>query len=196
VTSDNESFSFRYAVASKQPDSLRVDLLPTEGAYTLGLLVVRNSQSLVIDSQSKTYSSGCEVNAVFEKFFSLQGVTPALIQALVTGRLSGVRCESVRAYRQGVDRLLLVDEATRHAWDIDERSGRVKQVTLLDGSQSHIQARATRSYAPEDERVSVEIHRPVTASAVMKVRKFTVNPDISDSLFQIVPPSGYDDQGC
>jgi histone H3/H4 len=141
---------------------------------------VSNAQSLVIDSQAKTFASGCDVNAVSERFFALQGVTPDLIQALVTGRVSGAHCEAVQAYRQEGGRLLLIDAIARRAWDVDAR----------------IQAKATRSYTPQNEAIFVEIHKPVTASASMTVRKFVVNPDIPDSLFQISPPAGYDDQGC
>jgi hypothetical protein len=196
ITPDNESFSFRYAVASKQPDFLRVDLLPTEGAYTLGLLVVRDGRVLVIDSQAKTYSLGCNVNAVFEKFFALQGVSPDVVQALITGRMSGVHCSAAQVYRQDGGRLLLIDEQTHHAWEVDESSGRVLQISLLDSSLSRIQANALRTYYPDQELIAVEIHKPVTASAMMKVRKLTLNPDISDSLFEISPPAGYEDGGC
>jgi len=196
VTPDNESFSFRYAVAAKQPDSLRVDLLPTEGAYTLGLLVVQNGRALVIDSQEKIYSSGCEVKQVFEKFFSLRGVSPELVQALVTGRMPAVRCDAVQVYRKEDGRVMLIDTQTHHAWEIAESSGRVLHVSLLDSSLLHVEARALRSYFPDEERISLEIHKPVDARAVMQVRKLTLNPEISDSLFQISPPSGYEDGGC
>jgi hypothetical protein len=102
----------------------------------------------------------------------------------------------VQAYRQGDGHLLLVDAVTQRAWDVDERSGRVDEVTLLDTSLARAQAKAVRSYAPQNEAIFVEIHKPVTASATMKVRKFVVNPDIPDTLFQISPPPGYEDQGC
>jgi hypothetical protein len=196
VTPDNESFSFRYAIARKQPDSLRVDLLPTEGAYTLGLLVVQNGTALVIDSQAKTYSLGCAVNDVFERFFSLQGVSPDVVQALVTGTISGVSCDAAQVYRQEGGRLLLVDARTRHAWELDEQSGKVLQIALLDSSLSRIQAKAARTYYPDAELITVEIHKPVTARATMKVRKLMINPEISDSLFVISPPAGYEDGGC
>jgi hypothetical protein len=102
----------------------------------------------------------------------------------------------VQAYRQEGGRLLLIDAIARRAWDVDERSGMLGEVTLLDSSLARIQAKATRSYTPQNEAIFVEIHKPVTASASMTVRKFVVNPDIPDSLFQISPPAGYDDQGC
>lgn len=196
VTPNDEVFSFRYAVASKQPERLRVDLLPVEGAYTLGLLVVRGAEALVLDSQSKRYSSGCEAKAVFEKFFSLRGVTPDVVQGLLVGRIAGVQCAAAQVYRQSSSRLLLVDTIARQAWEVDEASGVVQSVTLLDDSLEHVQVRATRSYPPQQDKIHVEIYRPVTASATMKVRRLTINPAISDQLFQVAVPHGYEDEGC
>jgi hypothetical protein len=91
---------------------------------------------------------------------------------------------------------VLVDAVARQAWEVDEVSGVVQSVTLLDDSLERVQARAIRSYPPEQDKILVEIYRPVTASATMKVRKFTVNPTISDQLFQVVVPHGYEDEGC
>jgi hypothetical protein len=194
VTPMSESVSFRYAVVAKQPDDLRVDLLPTEGAYTLGLLVVRGSSALVIDAQQRSYSVDSDSKRLFSSFFGLEGITPEIIKALIVGELSQVMCSHVTVYRVSDERVQVVDMQRRYAWEVDVRTGRVHRVLLLDESLTKVQAEASRSFAPGEETVKISMYKPVAASATMQIRKFVLNPEISPTLFEVAPPQGYREQ--
>jgi hypothetical protein len=51
VSRSGESASLRYAVLSRNPDRLRIDMLPTEGALTLGILTAREGRAVLLDAQ-------------------------------------------------------------------------------------------------------------------------------------------------
>jgi hypothetical protein len=195
ATSD-ESYSFRYALVGRGSKDLRIDLLPREGAYTLGLLTVRGDKALMIDSQAKRYASECEPNALFERFFGLQGITPDLVRALLLGRIPALACEDVTVFRTDTGRLQFLDLRTHRVWEVDEPLGLVRGVQILNSSHSNVYAVAERVRTPGGDAIAISIFKPVKASAEMQITKLILNPSLAEGLFGVMPPAGYERESC
>ena len=193
---DNEAVSFRYAVVGKSDKKLRIDVLPQEGAYTLALITVRGTDALLLDTQAKRATEGCSVGEILERFLGFEGMTPAAVQALVLGQVPALECSRVAVYRPKEGRVLFLDRAARLAWEVDEASGELAQVHVLDSAATAVTALARRQQENGGVVIVVDIHKPVHASAEMRVTKFTKNPEVSDELFEIPVPAGYAREGC
>jgi hypothetical protein len=200
LTANDETYSFRYAVVGRSlaADShdLRVDLLPEQGAYTLGLLTVRDGRALMIDSQERRFASDCAPDRLFAKFFGLEGITPDLVRALLVGHVPALACEALQIYRQDPERLQILDRSMHRVWEVDETSGELRAVQLLNSEHTKVYARAQRGQTPQDNFITISIFNPLEASAEMQVKKFTINPPLSEGLFDVVAPAGYVREEC
>jgi hypothetical protein len=67
---------------------------------------------------------------------------------------------------------------------------------VLDSAATAVTALARRQQENGGVVIVVDIHKPVHASAEMRVTKFTKNPEVSDELFEIPVPAGYAREGC
>lgn len=193
---NNEAVSFRYAVVGKGDGKLRIDVLPQEGAYTLALITVRGADALLLDTQAKRATEGCSVSEILERFLGFEGMTPAAVQALVLGQVPALECGRVAVYRPKEGRVLFVDRAARLAWEVDEASGELVQVHVLNSAGTSVTVLAKRERVHGAVAIIVDIHKPVRASAEMSVSKFSKNPEVSEELFEIPVPAGYERERC
>jgi outer membrane lipoprotein-sorting protein len=190
--SRTESVSFRYGVVSKQPGLLRIDVLPLEGAYTLGMIVVRPEGATVIDTQEQKYSEATEADDLLQRFLGLRGLTPSVIQALVTRQVPKLRCEEVAVYRAANTTYTFVDTRHHVAWEIDATSRLIEAVQLLDVDNERVEARAEIAVtAQQNPEIRFSVYVPISTSAEMVVRKLSLNPPVSDQLFNVQVPRGY-----
>jgi hypothetical protein len=188
----SESVSFRYAIASKEPEQLRIDVLPLEGAYTLGMIVVRPEGATVIDTHEQTYSQAADADELLERFLGLRGVTPAVVKALLTREVPLLQCADVTAYGSPDGAITLVDARHHVAWILEGDSKRIHAVELLDSLNEKIEARAEiLGRAETTPEIHFSIYAPTQATAQMVVRKLTLQKEIPDTLFDVAIPSGY-----
>ncbi|MFO0416372.1 MAG: hypothetical protein ACK5Y6_03700 [Pseudomonadota bacterium] len=193
---DGESYSFRYAVVGNDSGDLRVDLLPNEGAFTLGLITIRGDQALLIDSQRRVFSRGCGSEALFERFFGLEGINAGLIRALVTGVVPALNCQSVKVYRSSAGDLTLLDPVRHHAWRVSERSGELLGVNLLDDKDSRIRVSAERVSLDGQRGIKITVYKPAHAEALMSVSRFNPKPNLTPELFEVSVPGDYQRESC
>jgi len=197
ASSDNESASFRYAIAGKSGDRLRIDVLPQEGAFTLAMITVRGEQALFLDTQARRAIEGCSVAQVLERLLGLEGMTPAAVEALVVGQAPPLECSRVTAYHPREERVLFVDSSESIAWEINEATGTLASVSFLDSQRTKVTADAHRSIAVDGQTIiTVNVHKPAQAIANMSIVKFSKNSDINESLFEVAIPAGYEREGC
>jgi hypothetical protein len=188
----SESVSFRYAIASKEPDRLRIDVLPLEGAYTLGMIVVRPEGATVVDTNERTFSEASDADDLLQRFLGLQGVTPAVVKALLTRELPPLDCDDVAAYGPVDGAYTLVDSRHHVAWSIQDGSSRIQAVELLDFSNEKVEAQAAlQGNADGAPEINFSIYVPTRAKAQMIVRKLSLQKEIPDALFDVAIPSGY-----
>lgn len=195
VRAGGDVASLRYAIVAKEPGRMRIDLLPPEGAYTLGLLVVTRNGATLIDTTNKTFAEDSDAERLTREFVGLPGLTPEVVLALVTGRLPPLSCSSTEVFR-GVDGTVMVrDSESRIVWEIGPESNSIKSAHILDQSRERIAALAhIRADDSGFRTVDFSVYSPTTASAEMLVRKLTINKDIPDELFSVAVPSGYSRQ--
>jgi hypothetical protein len=150
----------------------------------------------MIDSQGKRFASDCAPDRLFAKFFGLEGITPDLVRALLVGHVPLLACDALQMYRQDAGRLQLLDTSTHRVWEVDEASGELRAVELLNSSHSKVYARAKREQTLQGNVITIAIFNPLEASAEMQVKKYTIDPPLSEGLFDVAAPAGYVREEC
>ncbi len=193
VSARGESLSFRYAIAGRQPDSLRIDLLPNEGAFTLGMLVVHGGEVQAINVQEKTVERSPNAAAATERFLGLSGITPELVQALVTGIPPVLACNDTRAYEEGRGDVTFLDNSARVAYTVSSGTPQVKKFAILSADDNSVVAEGSLYYTSSNSPASMSlmVHEPHEATGVFLFKKITLNPIIADEIFEVQVPEDY-----
>jgi hypothetical protein len=188
----NDEGQFRYAIVSRDSTSIRVDMLPPEGAVTLAILVVHDGVTTVVNTQERTFSAGNDEAALVERFFGVTGVSKDVVVALFSGVLPELFCDDVTAYDVAENSLLFLDRAKNLAWSIN-RSGVVRSVDVLNPTTSSVQVRAQlAAVSPEGlPTISLSVYEPYELRGSMATTRLTLNQPISEGLFEVSVPSDY-----
>ena len=197
VSARGESLSFRYAIAGRRPDSLRIDLLPNEGAFTLGMLIVHNGEVQAINVQEKTVERSPNPAAATERFLGVTGITPELVQALVTGVPPVLSCSDTKAYEEGRGDVTFLDNFARIAYTVSSGTPQVKKFAILSPDDNAVVAEGSLYYTRADSPASMSlvVHEPYEATGVFLFKKITLNPEIADEIFQVQVPEDYSQVG-
>jgi hypothetical protein len=169
-------------------------MLPLEGAFTLGILVVKDGRTVLLDAQEKTYSTASDEAQLLEAFLGLEGVTRSVIVGLVTGVLPPIDCSSARVYRESDGSVSIVDGSSQVVWHLSTQTVLVKGVHILDRSGRRVQISAEREALQGSAglvNVRLSIYRPLEAQAEMLVKKLSIDPPLSESLFAVAIPPSY-----
>ncbi len=193
VSRSDESVSFRYVIVGRGKDRFRIDMLPLEGAFTLGILVVRDGQTLLLDAQEKTFSKASKEAELLETFLGLEGITREVIVGLVTGVLPSIDCSSMRAYRGRDGTLSMVDRSSQVVWHVNPHTFAVNGLEILDRDGRRVQVSGERTAAPRTglSAVYLSIFKPLEARVEMLVTKLSIDPPLADSLFAVAVPPSY-----
>jgi hypothetical protein len=126
VSSSGEAASFRYVILSHGAEKFRIDMLPLEGAFTLGVLLVRDGETILLDAQEETYSVASNEEDLLQKFLGLEGITREVILSLVTGVLPALNCSSIHVYRNEAGVLFIKPVGSHIVWEVAPESFSVK----------------------------------------------------------------------
>lgn len=193
ISSKEERASFRYVVLSKEPSSFRVDVLPVNGALTLGLLVAHGGKAVWLDAQEKTYAESDDERALVAEYLGLNGVSREIAVALLTGVVPALSCSEVRLYQlPGGDRLF-VDDKTKTAWRVRGSTHDLVSAQILDDSGDGVMVEGT--FTDQDggpsKGVTLEIFSPGRARVDLSLARVVYNPPLGDQLFEVRPPKDY-----
>jgi outer membrane lipoprotein-sorting protein len=193
VTAGGESISFRYVIVSREPDSLRIDLLPTEGAFTLGLLVAQGGVTRVLNAQEKTFIESRDSSALIERFLGIRGFSPALVEAVVTGIPPELDCSRVAIFRENGGGLTVLSERDRVAFTIAEDTGRLTSFEVLAADSNDVIVTGSLYYSGGQgpSSMSLSIYEPHEAQGILLFKKVSLNPEISDEVFSVRVPDTY-----
>ncbi len=194
VTSGRSSVSFRYVIVARNPDSLRIDLLPPEGAFTLGMLIAQGSDVRVINTQEKTYSrqSG-DAAAALEQFLGLRGISPKVVEGLVTGVPPLFDCSQAVAFEEPNGTTIVIDERDRVAWTVSTEGARVRAFHVLERQEDSVRMEGMLYYSrgQSPSSMSLSVFDPREAHGVVLFKRITLNPPIADEVFEVSVPESY-----
>ena len=196
ITAGRDTVSFRYAIVAREPDSMRIDLLPNEGAFTLGMLTIHGGESQSVNVQEKTFKRSRGGSTALQEFLGMPGASQEVIQALVTGVPPLFDCRRVKLYEEGRRDVTVLDPAVRVAYTIDGDSARVKRFSMLAPDDEAILAEGALYYSRSDSpaSMSLAVHEPHEANGVFLFKKITLNPVIDDVVFEVPVPAGYEEE--
>lgn len=193
VTAGRESASFRYVIVARDPDDMRIDLLPVEGAFTLGMLIAQGDEVTVLNTQDKTYKRSKDKSAIFEEFLGLRGVSSPVIRGIVTGIPPVFDCERVSVFEGPRESVVLLDRDGRVAWRVDSETGRVRAFDILGTDDDSIQVAGTLYYstAGNPASMSLDVYQPHEAHGILLFKRMTLNPVLADEIFLVPIPASY-----
>ncbi len=197
VSRSSESASFRYVILSRGADQFRIDMLPQEGAFTLGILVVRDGRTVLLDAQEKTYSTASQEAELLEAFLGLEGITHRTIVGLVTGVVPSIDCSLAQTYRGSDGSVSIVDVSSRVVWHVNPQTSRVTGLQILDRSGYRVQISGEREAPVEPSgltTIRLSIFKPLEAQAEMLVKKLSIDPPLAESLFTVAIPPSYSER--
>jgi hypothetical protein len=188
----DEGAQFRYALVSREESSLRVDMLPPEGAVTLAILVVHDGVSTLINSQEKTYTAGFDEKQLVQKFFGLEGVSKSIVIGLLSGVVPELFCQDVVAYDEDADSVVLLDAPSHTAWHVTPK-GLVRGVEILDDRNRMVRLRAKVQEVSAEglPTIAVALYAPYEVQGLLTATKLTFNQPIKPALFNVEVPSDY-----
>lgn len=193
ISAKAERASFRYVVLSKEPSSFRVDVLPVNGALTLGLLVSHGGKAVWLDAQEKTYAESDNERALVSEYLGLSGVSRGTAVGLLTGTLPALSCSEVRLYQLPDGDRLFVDDSAKAAWRVRGSTNELVSLQILDDSGDGVVVEGT---FPERESgsanvVTLQVFSPARARVDLSLAKVVYNPPLGDQLFEVRPPRDY-----
>ena len=193
VSSRSERASFRYVVLSKEPSSFRVDVLPVNGALTLGLLVAHDGKAVWLDAQEKTYAESDDEKALLAEYLGLSGVSRKVAVALLTGTIPALSCSAVRLYQLPEGDRLFVDDTNKVAWRVRGSSNDLVALQVLDesGDGVVIEGSFTAKQSDSPNGVILEVFSPTRARVDLSLARVVYNPPLGDQLFEVRPPRDY-----
>lgn len=193
ISSRSERASFRYVVLSKEPSSFRVDVLPINGAITLGLLVAHDGKAVWLDAQEKTYAESSDERALISDYLGLNGVSRTVAVALLTGTIPALSCSAVRLYQLPDGDRLFVDDSNKVAWRVKGSSNQLVSFQVLDESGEGVVIEGTVSEQPAGSAsgVTLEVFSPARARVDLSLARVVYNPPLSNRLFEVRPPRDY-----
>lgn len=193
ISSVTERASFRYVVVSKEPASFRVDVLPLNGAFTLGLLVSHEGRALWLNSQEKTYSEDRDERRLVAEYLGLRGVSRETAVALMTGMLPPLSCSDVTVYGVENGDKIIVDQRAHVAWRVRGDSSEIVSARVLDPKGEVVEMEASVGGVEENapRKLALEIFSPGRARVDLSLTKVALNPPLSERLFEVTPPSNY-----
>lgn len=194
LISDGKSDSFRYAVVFKRPASLRIETFPLNGFYTLATLgVFGNSLVSLVPSESQAYT-GAPSREVLGKALglplSVDEIAGLLLAEPPAAALAyaGVRDEGmkVRRYLSSdktvyIETPLDTDDVSRMKFFVSDK-GLIADATYSD----YRDVQGLRF----PHAITLKLLE-VDMEAELRIQKFQLNTDASDSLFLLEVPEGY-----
>jgi hypothetical protein len=194
VIYDGSVTSFRYVVIGKGVDKFRIDLLPDGGSYTIGMLVVDGDETILLNSQEKTFARSSDEQKLVKSFLGLEGITRPAVIGLLSGHLPPVSCDGVRLYRQ-VDSLVLEDSIHGLVWYLSKDAQRVVRLLGLNDSRDRIVFEGQRVTKDDtgQGRVDLEVHSPAHVKVAIELERVGVNVSVADALFTVQIPSNFRD---
>lgn len=193
ISHGSEKLAFRYVVLSKELSKFRIDVLPPQGAFTLGLLVADEHGAVWMNPQEKTFVRASDERTLVGEYLGLPGISRGTAVALMSGVLPPSVCADVRLFEMQNKDLLFVDDTSHTAWRVEGRTPKLRELQILDSDGTSVDVRATYEafISARPSRINLDVFSPATAQVSLAIIKSVINPSLNEQLFSVEPPAGY-----
>jgi hypothetical protein len=111
----------------------------------------------------------------------------------MTGVLPKLSCADVTVYEVGNGDKIIVDQRAHVAWRVHGGSAEIVSARVLDpkGEVVEMEAVIAGSNGEAPRSLALEIFSPARAHVDLALSKVVLNPNLSERLFEVTPPSHY-----
>lgn len=208
VVSGSERQRLRYAVIIGESGQLRIDLLPSQGAFALGILVVSSEgKAKLIDSTNKQVFIADDPLIVEKRFFGGLGIDAEVVKGLITGVLPQNQCGSGNAqlYSDQQQNSFILSRSRgnfRYLWQLSSKDNAIQGVGIYDVFNERP---VIEGVVEEWDSRPLNAERIVRLPKRLKMREFRSGAEItlirmqenltskmSPSTFDLPTPAGYE----
>jgi hypothetical protein len=127
------------------------------------------------------------------EYLGLRGVSREIAVALMTGVLPKMSCSDVTAFEVGNGDTIIVDQRARVAWRVRAGTSEIVSARILDPKGDVVEMEATIDgpHGSAPKTLALEIFSPARAHVDLALSKVVLNPNLSERLFEVTPPSHY-----
>lgn len=170
----DEVTSLRYALIFEKPQRLRVEVLPLNGFYSLGLFAVSEAGSVMLEPSEKVATLSNNPQALLARYFYLP-LSPSALIHLIAGALSPEALAAGLEVRQS-------------------DQGDLVEVRRVDGREVYrfspeLELQSCQFFSPHDDQLVVEAnfsdyarHEEILFPQTLHVRLVSVGVDLDLSL--------------
>jgi len=191
---------FRYALALLQPNNLRLDLLPTIGAYTLSILTYDGCRAVLLNPREHTAEVSSDINSLLLKTLGFNISIEDLFY-LIAGRPSPDFLKKselfwTRPQNGSTADLLFINRQKYIYWLYDSTkahfkkayianpySGTASIVIMFSSFEQGISLTFPRKIVLRDQRAALTVE--------LTLKKKTINKPIAKNLFKIDVPDNF-----
>lgn len=194
ITHGSDLFSFRQAVVFHKPDSIRIESFPDNSFFSLNLFVSGKEGSLFLDNQEKEVYLSADPRLLLEEQLHFP-VDETLLFRIISGYFESLDFSNrYHALRLSGNEIALRVSDGSELWLIDEESLRIKRFWLSVDGDKDVTISGLLTYQPLSllpEEIEASLPKKNLSLKFKRVSS-TINPEISDSLFQARIPDGYE----
>ena len=197
LTSGSEKALLRHAVVSNRPDFLRIDVLPVNGVYSLGMLVSNPKEALYLNPQDKTAVVGTNSPNLLRKTLKmpleLHEVQAYLIGIIPNSIIERLKNSEFRVLR-GDTLATITDQDEKRFWQFDSENFLLKRVHFRNVFDNTFELDMIfldyQEHGTELLPTKLILNTP-DYSLEMSLQKASINGEFSTDLFSIDLPASY-----
>lgn len=201
VKAGGETNTLRYAVVLKKPDSLRIEALPINAFYSLGILVANGKVVRAIDPGAKTVEEGDPTASFIRSRIGIPAA-PGELMSYVTATIpsevlqNAERNGTLKFYREaGGETAVGMIGNFDYYWIQSIDTGEILTLERWDQSERPILKVLYSEYQTSSklrfpQNIDISII-PEDAEVALKISSVSLNPDIKELVFNPDIPSDY-----
>jgi hypothetical protein len=179
----------------KDWDYLRVDSLPVQSSYTLGIIVSTPQGAFALDVRNKAYVRSTSERAVVEQVWSGFSLSRAELLGMLTGRVQSTTCRDAIVMQpdDGKGGYLLSELSSESLWDIGPDLTVRRAVIRGDRSPAFpLYVTLHRTDEKDPTPTTIKITSPSTEVTLdLLVQRVKVNEPVRQETFEPAIPSDY-----
>lgn len=185
--------NFRYVILLREPDFVRIDLLPVDSGFTLAKFIANGDQALFIDVAEKTYTRSSNIQAMLRRKLTLP-LSFDDLRTLFSARISARDCASFSDVRYGQENNLQLIANHRY-FNLGKDDGLLRNYEIFSAfnEKRELSANFLEFNQNKPSKIELELAQ-YQLKAELQIKSLELNVDLHDRFFEMQVPQGYSEQ--